>query len=65
MRPGTLLPTGVAAKVRNGPHFSHRVRFAGHCAVDGVHLFCGHTYHVGEAVQDSQQDDRFAPNCWR
>ena len=64
MRPGTLLPTGVAAKVCNSRLLPSRVRLAGHHTIDGVHLLLGHPYHVGEEVQDSQQDDRFEPN-WR
>lgn len=62
MRPGTLLPTGVAAKVRNSPLLPHCVWLAGHHTSDGVCLLRGYSHHIGEEVQDSQQDDRFASN---
>ena len=64
MRPGSLLPTCVAAKVRYSPRFPHRVWLAGHHTGNGVHLFRGQSYHLGEEIQDSQQDDRCDPK-WR
>lgn len=54
MRPGTLLPTGVAAKVRNPPLFPVSVWPAGYYTSDGVHLLRGHSHHPREEVQDSQ-----------
>jgi hypothetical protein len=54
MRPGTLLQTGVATKVRNPPLFPVSVWPAGYYTSDGVHLLRGHSYDSGEKVQDSE-----------